>query len=461
MKKYPIKPEIIVLAGTAEVEKFRIPEVKVRFNRGRLFDNEKVTSSKDGYDILKRLAGSMIQTQEMGLFLYLNRANKLIGYYKHTIGGTAGTVFDIKLIMAGAVKCLAHGIIACHNHPSGNLQPSDADIRLTKQLKKAAEVHDINLLDHIIITKEGYKSFADEGYLNGLTGLKGVSNMITRENYNQEIKNVKISDLPETLQDSHKFMLEYADLYGQDKDIDEMIDLYLKQLNKTLEKQGKTKAEKPEKTKRKPTEKREKPEKVKKVKIPKEDNSKKVTYFDDDMKIIRRFVPIIGKTKPVRSIMNLYKTIQKAITEERITKKNSSFHGIVSNIQEKLLSAINLAKNSKAEMIQFKIQDNAFVNKVRDIVKLEKVYDSVKLIKRYISLQGKETREKAGTLHNLISKALLNYPETKYSQELEAIKRQLDAFIQGKDPKIEPPVELHGLFGLTGQKKKQVRTRTV
>ena len=192
MKRYKVQPEIVLLAGTnPEIARFRIPEVKIRFNRGRMFEEESITSSKSVYNILKKIAGNMIQTQEMGLFLYLNRANKVLGYYRHTIGGTAGTIFDIKLILAGAVKCLAHGIIACHNHPSGNIQPSDADKRLTKQLKAATEVHDINLLDHIIIAKNGYFSFSDEG-LNGLQGLNGLSgtDLFTRENYIAEVKKI-------------------------------------------------------------------------------------------------------------------------------------------------------------------------------------------------------------------------------------------------------------------------------
>ena len=88
-----------------------------------------------------------------------------------------------------------------------------------------------------------------------------------------------------------------------------------------------------------------------------QDSSRKVTFFDDEMKVNCRFVPVIGKTKSLRSILNLYKTIQKAITEERITRKNSAFHGIISDIEDKLLRAINLAKSSNAELIHFKVQD--------------------------------------------------------------------------------------------------------
>ena len=475
LKKYAIKPEIVILAGTdTQIEKFRIPEVKIRFNKGRLFDYGKITSSKDAYTILKKITGNMVQTQEMGTFLYLNRANKVLGFYKHTIGGTAGTIFDIKLIMSGAVKCLAHGIIASHNHPSGNLQPSDADKRLTKQLKSAAEVHDINLLDHIIVTKNGYTSFGDEGLLglNGLQGnttLKG-TNMITKSNYFDEIKNIKISEFTPGMKESHDFMMENREFVGNDPDVDSLADYYIQNLNLWLglhpeyagkelkqkverksrtEKKARNKKVKPPRPPKAPRKKKEKPPKVKKV-----DDTPRVAHFDDDMKIIRRFAPMLGKTKPIRFVVNLYKTIQKAITEERVTKKNSTFHAMITELQGKLVSAINNAKSAKADFIRFEIKDTEFAERIKKIVKLEKVFDSVKLIKRYISLQGNETKEKAKKLHNEVSKALLNTPYIKYTEELTVVKRQLDDYIKGKDLEINPPVELHGLFGLIGQKKK-------
>jgi len=473
IKKYPVKPEIVILAGTdTQIDKFRIPEVKIRFNKGRLFDYGKITSSKDADVIFRKINGNMIQTQEMGTFLYLNRANKVLGYYKHTIGGTAGTIFDIKLIMSGAVKCLAHGIIASHNHPSGNLLPSDADKRLTKQLKAAAEVHDINLLDHIIVCKHGYTSFGDEGLLglNGLNETKTTNKMITKNNYFEEIKKYNLSDLPEAIQQNHEFMVENREFIGQDKEIDEFVDFYLQILNQYP--LPETKAQKPEKVKKekaprvkkmKPVkpprvkkEKLVKPPRVKKekpVKVPKVDNSNKVAHFDDDMKIIRRFKTMLGKTKAVKLVLNLYKAIEKAITEERITKKNSTFHAMITEIQENLNKGLKQAKENNLSKIKFEIGKGS--ERIMEICKLEKIYDSVKLIKRYISLQGNETKEKAKTLLNLVCKALLKFPEIKYGMELEQIKVQLGNYINGKDFEINPPVELHGLFGRHNSKKKR------
>ncbi len=97
--------------------------------------------------------------------IYLNRANKVITAKNISTGGVAGTIADIKIILKHAVELLASGIIAVHNHPSGNLNPSEADKKLTRSLKEATLLLDINLMDHLIIGENNYFSFADEGLL--------------------------------------------------------------------------------------------------------------------------------------------------------------------------------------------------------------------------------------------------------------------------------------------------------
>lgn len=104
----------------------------------------------------------------IGLFeefkiLYLNRANQLIGVYNHSKGGIAGTVVDVRLIVGMALKCAASGIILAHNHPSGNLNPSTNDEEMTKRIKSCCELFEIVLLDHFIITLNGYYSFVENG----------------------------------------------------------------------------------------------------------------------------------------------------------------------------------------------------------------------------------------------------------------------------------------------------------
>jgi DNA repair protein RadC len=97
--------------------------------------------------------------------LLLNRANRVTGVYEVSTGGITGTVADPRLILAAAIKSLSVSIILAHNHSSGNLKPSRADEELTAKIKEAGKYHDIKILDHIIISSEGYYSFSDEGLL--------------------------------------------------------------------------------------------------------------------------------------------------------------------------------------------------------------------------------------------------------------------------------------------------------
>lgn len=97
--------------------------------------------------------------------LLMNRANKIIGKKNVSKGGVSGTVADAKLIFKPAIEKLASSVILCHNHPSGNLKPSDADLKLTAKLKEAGKCLDIPVLDHLIIGDNAYFSFADEGIL--------------------------------------------------------------------------------------------------------------------------------------------------------------------------------------------------------------------------------------------------------------------------------------------------------
>ncbi len=97
--------------------------------------------------------------------MLLNRAHKVQGIFEVSTGGVSGTVADPKIIFAAAIKANSSGIIVAHNHPSGNLRASQADIDLTRKLKDGGRILEIQLLDHIIVTTEGYFSFADEGLI--------------------------------------------------------------------------------------------------------------------------------------------------------------------------------------------------------------------------------------------------------------------------------------------------------
>ena len=124
-----------------------------------------ISQSVDAANFIREFYSDDIEIFESAFILLLNRANKTIGYAKISQGGIAGTVIDVKLICKYVVDSLASGVILCHNHPSGNLQPSNQDKEITIKVKQALELLDSILLDHIILTKESYTSLKDEGII--------------------------------------------------------------------------------------------------------------------------------------------------------------------------------------------------------------------------------------------------------------------------------------------------------
>ena len=97
--------------------------------------------------------------------LLLNRSNQVIDQVRISQGGVSGTVTDVRLILNAAVEKLASGIILAHNHPSGNLSPSEADLKITRKIKDAAILLDLSLLDHLIVSDQGYLSLADDNLM--------------------------------------------------------------------------------------------------------------------------------------------------------------------------------------------------------------------------------------------------------------------------------------------------------
>ena len=142
-----------------------LSEIHVSYKPG-LASSKIVNSSKAAFDILATLfPQDTICLQEQFVVLYLNRANKVIGSYQLSKGGITGTIADVRLILSVALKTLASGLILAHNHPSGNLKPSEADIQLTQKVKDAAKLMDIEVLDHMILSSNGYFSFTDDGII--------------------------------------------------------------------------------------------------------------------------------------------------------------------------------------------------------------------------------------------------------------------------------------------------------
>ena len=141
-----------------------ISEYSLKYTKSEI-QKTKITASESASKVIRQFYFDDINIYESFFILLLNRANNTTGFAKISQGGTAGTVVDIKIIAKYAVESLSSAVIICHNHPSGNKQPSEADINITKKIKDALLLLDIKLIDHIIITENDLYSFADNGDL--------------------------------------------------------------------------------------------------------------------------------------------------------------------------------------------------------------------------------------------------------------------------------------------------------
>jgi len=126
-------------------------------------EKKKIQSSQNVFEIFNTILADL--PYEEFWILLLNRSNTIIDKFKISQGGISGTVADVRIILKLALENLASGVVLCHNHPSENTKPSEADILITKKVKDAGMLFDINLLDHIIVTTNSYFSFADEGII--------------------------------------------------------------------------------------------------------------------------------------------------------------------------------------------------------------------------------------------------------------------------------------------------------
>ena len=145
---------------------FQISEIKISYWPGKMKrkDRPKIKSSDIAFDILHPNWDDIAYRESFGILL-LDRANQVLGLRWISQGGQAGTVADPKMIFQAALKANSSSLILAHNHPSGNLKPSQNDIDLTKKLKGAGQLLDISVLDHLILGPDGYYSFADEGLM--------------------------------------------------------------------------------------------------------------------------------------------------------------------------------------------------------------------------------------------------------------------------------------------------------
>jgi len=138
-------------------------ELGKRRKEAEVFVKKKITSSRDAADFIAPLLGDL--NHEEFWILLLDRGNKIIDHFMISQGGISGTVIDVRIILKNALEKLASSLILCHNHPSGTMEASDADLKITRKIKNAASVMDISVLDHIIIGQNSYLSLADEGMM--------------------------------------------------------------------------------------------------------------------------------------------------------------------------------------------------------------------------------------------------------------------------------------------------------
>ncbi|MGV3686234.1 MAG: JAB domain-containing protein [Daejeonella sp.] len=150
-----------------ESKNMKVAEVQLSYkSKVKASDRPKITESKDVYSILqKHWNFEIIEFIEEFKIVLLNRANRVLGIVDISVGGTSGTLVDPKVVFAAALKSAASGVILVHNHPSGNLNPSEADIHLTRKLTEGGKILDTQILDHIILTKDGYLSLAEDGFM--------------------------------------------------------------------------------------------------------------------------------------------------------------------------------------------------------------------------------------------------------------------------------------------------------
>lgn len=145
------------------IQVFAIFEIGRRRNSTPPTVPQKIRRSQDAYNIIGPMLADL-SFEEFWIIL-VSRSNTVISTNKISQGGIAGTVTDVRLILNVAIEKLASGIILSHNHPSGNLNPSEADIKITKKIKDACTLLDLSVLDHIIVSSQGYLSMADDNLM--------------------------------------------------------------------------------------------------------------------------------------------------------------------------------------------------------------------------------------------------------------------------------------------------------
>ncbi|MFB9055072.1 RadC family protein [Formosa undariae] len=143
-----------------------VQEIEISYkNNVPKADRYIITCSQDAYAVFLKAFHEKVEYKELFYIMMLNNSNEVLGITKISEAGITGTLVDTRIVFQTALKAHATALILAHNHPSGKLEPSQADKNLTSKLKTAGEYLDIKVLDHLIITKEGHLSFADDNLL--------------------------------------------------------------------------------------------------------------------------------------------------------------------------------------------------------------------------------------------------------------------------------------------------------
>lgn len=144
-----------------------LAEIAITYkSKVRPSERQTIKTSQDAFNIMKQVYDpETIEHHEQFFVFLVNRANHVLGFSRLSHGGMTGTVVDVRIVLQLALKTNACGIILTHNHPSGQLRPSEQDLSITRKIKEAAKLFDIAVLDHVIMTSENYYSLADNGHM--------------------------------------------------------------------------------------------------------------------------------------------------------------------------------------------------------------------------------------------------------------------------------------------------------
>lgn len=431
-----------------------IPEITVQFHKSKVYG--KVTSSTEVYNLLKSLfSDGSIEVQEYAFALFLNRSNEVIGYYKHSVGATSYTVMEPKLILAAAMKCLSSSIILGHNHPSGNLKASQQDIDITKRINEAAKLVDIDLLDHMILTKDGYTSLADQGLCGPYETVEAEPSFVSETKQKtkgiEEARNLakyalqKFVHRGETMRFlktlNRSFHYEkYKGVFNEGKivithaDSKASYEFPLQSIyNEVLDEMDDPNRMEDEPQTNTTVVKRTVKPKREPVRVNTKE-AKEVEKIEEEVKFIKRYVLLHDKDKTDLQLLNVLSALQKAILEKRI-RKTSKFKKEVEFIQSDLVARVNKLSKIANPSKRFETVRiiPAMLKKLAEIAGSEKVRLSINYLKRYIGIQGKNlTKEKATRLMELLQNAAKSKKITRndpYAKKIETIYNSLSMFV--------------------------------